>query len=112
MGDDKRASTSVFGWVFWAFIWGAVGYFIYGEPQGIIALAFFSAITSLTAFLGLIPIVGVWLTFVTTNCIKNWLLQYITMSWAISWIFGLTLLGSTLFTLFVLITISVVVSNR
>lgn len=108
MGDDKKSSLprrSASGWVLWAFIWGAVGYLIYGDLHGAVAMALFSAVTGLILWLGCIPIVGVWLTFMATNYVKHWLLQYVVMSWAISWIFGLALIGSTLLTIIIILLI-------
>lgn len=105
MGDDKKTKSASLGWMFWAFVWGAVGYLVYGTTIGAITLALFSAITSLTAILGIIPVVGIWFTFITTNYVKHWLLQYITMSWAVALIFWIALAGSTLLTLLILIFI-------
>ena len=111
MGDKKENARSVsVGWIFWAFVWGAVGYFVYGSMEGAIGLALFSALAGLTIGLGFIPVVGVGLTYLATNFIKSWMLQYIAMSWAISIIFLLTLLGSA-FTTLIAVVILFAASN-
>lgn len=105
MGDNSKTKTTSLGWLFWAFVWGAVGYFVYGTPEGVIGLALFSAITGIIAMLGIIPVVGIWFTYMATNYIKTWLLQYIVMSWAIAIIFWMTLALSALITVIILLVI-------
>lgn len=102
---DSSKSTGL-GWVFWSFLWGCVGYFIYGNLTGALALSFFSAITGLTAALGLLPIVGVIGTIVANNYIKTWLLTYIVMSWPITVIFWLSVGFSVILSVIVILLVA------
>lgn len=105
--DDSNRTRTVGGWIFWAFVWGAVGYLIYGSAEGAIALALFSALGGIALCFGAIPIVGVAGTYYAMNYLKVWMLQSIgiSMSWAISTIFWLVLAGSVLLTVLVILLI-------
>lgn len=109
---SSKTKTASLGWIFWAFVWGSIGYLVYGSLTGAVALALFSAVTNLTALFGLIPVVGVGITIVATNYVRSWILRYVAMSWAVSVIAWIALAGSMLLTIIVLLLILVKVIDR
>ena len=103
---ENKTKSSGLGWLFWAFLWGCVGYFIYGDVNGALALAFFSAVSGLTVILGVIPVIGNIGTFLACNYIQMWLLNYVSMSWAISTIFWMNMIFSGLISLVIVILVA------
>ena len=103
MSESKGSST--LGWVFWSVIWACVGYFEYGSVDGALAMLLLSIVTGVTAIFGVIPIIGIGLTWWANKYVIGWLLGYVASTWIIE-VISLASLGmSIVLTMLVIILV-------
>jgi len=107
-----NTTSSGGGTLLWMAIWGIVGFAVYGSIDAALYLALVSFLVGITSIIGVIPVIGIFITMFLNGLIKTWLLTKITMTWVVGLMFFSSLAVSVIATFIVLIAIIAAVAGR